>query len=563
MFAEAVSSLFNTAVRRNAGSLENPGVTLADASMADFLGAGRGRKSAAGVAVSHENSLMIAPVYQAISLISGDASKLPLYPFGRLPKDDRRIADDHPAYFPVAVRANPQKSAKRFWRDMMVHALMWGNGYAYIYRNGKEIELYNLLPDRTAPEWVQVVDKSKPSGVRNELVYITEVDGKLITLMPSQVLHIRGISLDGTRGVDLTDCARDAWGLALAAQNFKSKFFKNGARIGGTLELPAAMTTQAKTNVEEGFRKTYEEGDNPFRTVVLREGAKFHAGQQTLQQGQVSELSDGQKREVASYFNLPPSMLGIRDSVSYNSFEQERLAYLHGCLHHWTGDIADECDMKLLTEKELREDTHYFEHNYSRFVQGDWLSTVQGLKVLREAEFINSNEGRKKLNLPLRTDPGGDEYVNPNTRAAGDKAAEPEPAPKPPAKKPKDTGNAYRTLLADTINRMSRRVAHDARNSAKTPAKFLAWLDNKAADHRQIFNEAMQPVAAVCSDDPGELTSRAASEFFDSLLACLSPLVEPGNAAADLQANVDRELSSFERTAGERIAGLILESENG
>ncbi len=561
MFAEAMSSLFSSPIRRNAGSLENPGVTLADASMADFLGAGRGRKSAAGVPVSHENSLMIAAVYQAVSLISGSVSRLPLYVHMRLKDDDREIATKHRAYFATAIRANPLKSAKRFWRDLMVHALIFNNGYGYIAETPKGIELYNLLPDRTAPEWVKIEDKSKPSGYRTELVYVTEVDGRLVTLMPSQVIHIRGISLDGIKGVDLTECARDAWGLALAAQNFESKFFKNGARMGGTLELPAILSRQAVNNIEEGFRKNYEEGDNPFKTVLLRDGAKFHAGQQTLQQGQVKEIREDQKREVASYFNLPPSKLGIRDSVSYNSHEQESLDYKEGCLSDWTGDIADECDMKLLTEKELREDSHYFEHNYSRFGQADTKTLNESLEIQRRNEVISADEWRRKINMNKRPDGKGGEYINPNTRSAESQKPKEEPRPSP-KKKPKDTDNARRNLLADTINRMSRRVSHDARNASKTPAKFLSWLDNKAADHRQIFNEAMQPVAPVCSDDPGAMTSRAESEFFNSLLACLSPLVEPGNAAADLQANVDRELSNFERTAGERIAGLLLETED-
>lgn len=430
MIAEAISSLFNSPVRipyRGNASLENPAFSLNDPAAYEYLAGGS--KSSAGVVVTHENSLMIAAVYQAVSLISGDVARLPLYPFKRLQEDDREIASKHPAYFAAAVRANAWKSAKRFWRDLMVHALVFTNGYGYISRNGR-LELYNLLPDRTAPEWVVV-------GGSTRLVYVTEAGGKLETLDASQVIHVRGISLDGLQGADLTKYARDAWGLALAAQNFESKFFKNGARMGGTLELPAAMTKPARDNVEEGFRKSYEEGDNPFKTVILREGAKFHAGQVTPQEGQVASIREDQKREVASFFNLPPSKLGIRDSVSYNSFEQESLAYKEGCLSHWTGDIADECDMKLLSEQELRNDTHYFEHNYSRFGQADTKTLNESLEIMRRNEIINADEWRRKLNMNKRPDGGGGEYINPNTRAADSQPM----AEDKPAKKAKDSSN--------------------------------------------------------------------------------------------------------------------------
>jgi HK97 family phage portal protein len=552
MFAEAVSSLFTSGVRsRVNASLENPAFSLNDPTAYEALNGGS--RSASGVVVTHENSLMIAAVYQAVSLISGDVSKLPLYPFKRLPEDDREIASKHPAYFATAIRANPWKSAKRFWRDLMVHSLIYTNGYGYISAGAMGLELYNLLPDRTAPEWVAGANGTA------KLIYVTEVAGKLRPIDPSQIIHVRGISLDGIQGADLTKYARDAWGLALAAQNFESKFFKNGARMGGTLELPIGMSKPAKDNVEEGFRKSYEEGDNPFKTVILREGAKFHAGQVTPQEGQVAELRDDQKREVASFFNLPPSKLGIRDSVSYNSFEQESLAYKEGCLSHWTGDIADECDMKLLSEKELRDDTHYFEHNYSRFGQADTKTLNESLEIMRRNEVINADEWRRKLNMNKRPDGKGGEYINPNTRSAD---SQPAPDPQPTKK----SSNVHQNLIADTINRMARRVAHDARNASKSPAKFLAWLDGDAADHRAIFDEAASPVAAVVAVAMNgceqEIAAAMHAGFFDILKAVLSPLVEAGNAAADLQTNVDRELSNFERTAGERIAAKILDPEN-
>ena len=412
MIVDTIASWFAPAVTFRNASLENPSFDLNSPEAYDTLAGGR--QSASGIRVSHEDSLKLAAVWQALSLISGDVAKLPRYPYKRMPDDEREIDDKHRAYFASSVRANRYKEAFLFWRDLMVHSLLWNNGYGFIsWVNGKA-ELYNLLPDRTAPEWVRIGDGE---DVRYELVYVTEVAGKLKTLMPSQVLHVRGISLDGNAGSDLVDFARDTWGLGLAAQNFSSTFFKNGGRMGGTLELPAAMTKPTRDTVEEGFRKTYEEGDNPFKTVILREGAKFHAGQVTPEQGQVVDLRDVQKREAASYFNIPPSKLGIRDSISYNSFEQDNLSYLHGCLHHWLATIEAQCNMKLLTEDQLQKDTHYFEHNVSKFIQADWKTLNEGLEIQLRNTIISPNEWRRKLNMNKR--PGGDKYENPNVKPAG------------------------------------------------------------------------------------------------------------------------------------------------
>lgn len=421
MIADALASLLpssRSVSRYVNATLENPRFSLNDPAAYETLTAGA--RSASGVTVTHEGSLALSAVWQALSLISGDGSKIPVYPFERLEDDDRKVADKHPSYVAVAVRANQWKSAKRFWADLIVHMLLWRNGYAFINRSGPRIELYNLLPDRTAPKWVTVLD---PAGrKRSELIYETEVAGQIEIVLPQNILHVRQWSLDGLTAPDLVRAAKDAWGLALAAQNFESKFFKNGARKGGILELPV-MSKPARDTVEEGFRKSYEDGDNPFRTVILREGAKFHEGQVTPREGQVAELKDSQKREVASYFNIPPSKLGIRDSVSYNSFEQDNLSYLHGCLHHVCDAISDECDMKLLSESDLLADKYYFEHNYSEFIQSDWKTMNEGLEIQRRNEIINANDWRRKLNMPKRTDPEAETYINPNTKSAQDAKA--------------------------------------------------------------------------------------------------------------------------------------------
>jgi HK97 family phage portal protein len=544
MIAELLASSFRSDRRAmifNA-TPENPTFDLNSPDAWDlFTG---GSQSASGVVVSHQSSLSIAAVWQAVSLISGDCCKLPLHPYKRLDEDDREIDTKHPGYFATCRRANPNKSARQFWRDVMVHALIWGNGYAYISRRGNQIELYNLLPDRTAPEWVKVPDSTAPGGYRSELIYVTEVNGELKTFLPSQILHVKGISFDGTAGADLVKFARDAWGLTIAAQNFSSKFFKNGARMGGSLELPAAMSKAARDSVEEGWKKTYESGDNPFKVVVLREGAKFHAGQVTPQDSQLVELREEQKREVASFYNLPPSKLGVRGSVSYNSFEQDNLSYLYGCLDHWLGAIDDECDMKLLTERELRDDSHFFEHNVSKFTRVDYKTQNEVLEIQRRNEIINANEWRKKLNMPPRSDPGGETYINPNTKPAPP-AGQSEPPPKKDAK-------AHRDLIQDALTRAAKRVGHYARQQARDGAKFLAWLEQDLWKDRQEFINVVRPAIAAYADafekDAATLCREADTAFFGRLTEELKARTESPFAAAELVTNVDLCLSHFERT---------------
>lgn len=553
-----IAEFFSTvAVSVRNGIMENPSVSLSDPRAAEEL-LGGSMVSEAGVRINHRTALTLAPVWQSVAMISGDTASMTLDLYRRLPEDDREIDRDHPAEPLVSVQANEETSAFEFWRRLMVHLLLWQDGYAWIDWQGRpgasRIDgLYNLLPDRTKP----VRDK-----VSGKLFYLTEVDGKPVALAREEVLHVKGLSLECGKGCDLVEKARDSWGLALAAQGFASRFFSNGLQASGVLEVPATYTEKAAAKLEEGFRKKYTGKDQHFKVIVLREGAKFHSTQINAEQAQMHELREDQARDVARYFNLPPFKLGLQDSTAYNSSEHAQLVYLTSCLNHYRLAIASECGMKLLTAPE-RLRTHYFEHNASVLLELDFQTLNAVLETQRRNEIISANEWRRKINLPKRTDPGGDEYVNPNTRAkeaAGKPAGPDEPASKPPADRLR---GSLRALLDDAVNRVARRVCFDARTAAKKPAKFLAWLDGRAAEHRKVFDEVLLPVLGVVSaslagQPPAEaICAGLGGRFFADLLDRLSPLVEPPHSQDLLTENVERACGEFEAAAAGLLAGIV------
>ena len=266
--------------------LNDPTFNLTDPkSWQEIFGDSYGSHS--GVTVTSRNALEYSPVWQAVNLISGDVAKLPLNIYRRLTDGTRAIDRAHPAHKVLRRYANPGMAAFKFWRRLMTHALIWNNAYARIYRNGSGdiTEMIPLLPDRTHPEMTDV-----------GLVYATEIDGKLKAYFPHEIFHIEGISINGLADCELVSKARHSWGLGLATERFASKFFANGGRVGGVLELPLGMPKPSRDKVEEGFRKTYETLDNAFKTVILRDSAKFHAGQFDPQKGQMIESRKQQVR---------------------------------------------------------------------------------------------------------------------------------------------------------------------------------------------------------------------------------------------------------------------------
>jgi HK97 family phage portal protein len=441
--------------------LENPNLPLNAPGVWDEV-FGDSFRSDSGISITAEKALTYAPFNRAVQLIAGDVAKLPRPVYKRRPDigDDARERDrGHRLNYILNVAANEETEAVKFWCRFMEDALIWSNGWARIMPDGtgSPAELVNLLPDRTCWERID-----------GNLWCITEVGGRLIPLYPWEVLHIEGPRPTGIMK-PLYQMARNSIALGLAQEKFASKFFANGGRVGGILELPSTMGKPARDKVEEGFRASYDGADNPFKTVILRDNAKFHAAQQSPNDSQLVEATEAQTRAIAHWFNLPPSKLGLSDSVSYNSKAEDNQNYLDTTLAIWLTRIESACNFRLISERQA--DSHFVEHNTSALLKMDLAKRAEAYTALIAARVMNPNEVRAKENM-LPYD-GGDEFVNPNTMKSGN---EPGATPKQEAKpKPKRDATYLRVLFGITAR---------ARDKAKRGNAFLEWIDGKLAPNR-------------------------------------------------------------------------------
>lgn len=477
---------------------ENPTFSLNDPRAWDmFL---QGEPVASGVRVNEYNSVSAPALWQGVSMISGDIARMPLHPYKREEDegDDYREVDKlHPAYKIVRRCWSREMAAFHGWRTIVAHALLWGNGYAYIARNGRTdpAELINLLPDRTAPERL-------PNG---DLVYVTETvrpDGSpwLKPIPADDVFHLKGIALDPLMGLEMVKTARDAIGLSLAAAGFASKFFKNGVRAGGILEVPMAMGQPAAQKLEKQFSEQYSGEQNWFKTIVLREGAKFHALTIPPSEGQMTETRDAQAREIAQLLNIPPSRLGIQSSGGYNSQMEDNQRYLDSCLSPWLEAITSECWMKLLSITQQNADSHYFEHTTDKLLSMNPMQRAQVNAMALRNMWTTPNEVRRRENMPpvewgdmpitAPPDPGAS--TGGADKMSGDSVVTP-----PRGSEDQSGGEATPSDSTRNRRRVAFAVAAQARHKAKKPNAFIEWVDGGLVSHRQSAIEAFGEDSSV------------------------------------------------------------------
>ena len=524
-----ISRLFTRA------SLENPSVSLADWDD-ETLTASSGDK------VTHASALRLPPFFRALDLISGDIAKLPLNVYARS-GDGKVRATGHQAYNLLRYKTNADQTAFAFKRALAYQALL-GNAYALIERS-----------DTGRVQSLMILDAKRTHPVRmgGELWYVYETDnGARMKFERSEILHIRGLSWDGVTGHNTLDVMRETLGAGLAARKYGSKFFANNGRPSMILEHPGSFRNK---DIADRLRKDWDrihKGlDNAHRVAILEEGMKARPITGSAKDSMLIEASEFSLIEVANFFGIPPHKLGHTARTSYSSLEQENQAYLDQCLDHWLVQIEQEARDKLLTERQKATDSHVIEFNREALISADMASKADFFRTaLGGAPWMTINEVRSKLNM-AGFDDIGTELILPsnNFQQALDvplENEEPSPAPDETAPSEDEDNRAQlvasaEAMRAQVVARMTRRVAGDARRAAKDRAKFAAWLDEFAANHRAVIIEAMAPICGMLQalgidtdtdteaerifgrfdalaaqlDEPGEITQRIASYLQD------------------------------------------------
>jgi HK97 family phage portal protein len=366
------------------------------------------RENDSGVSIDGQTGLRYAPVWHAVNRICGRVAQLPLVLYERTGERTKARASRHPAYALMKRRPNPLMTAATFKELLQYHAIMWGNGRAAIVRNRRNdpLELVPLLPTT-----------SKTVLVDGEKWHTTETkleSGEVRTykFRDLDVLHVAGLGYDGLAGYPLWDLAKNSWGLGLAAQRNQARLFRHQSVPGLILQAPAGVfpNDEEAKKFLQAFRNMHEGFDNAGKTALLREGITANKLSMTNDEAQALEQRAFQREEAALWFALE-NMLGIKDSVSYNSLEQKQLAELVNCLNPWLVKWSEQCEAKLLREREILADSHFFRWSTGALLRSDTKTTYETLTLGIRGRLITPNEAREVLDL----DPidGGDELQNP------------------------------------------------------------------------------------------------------------------------------------------------------
>lgn len=317
----------------------------------------------------------------------------------------RRVATEHALHRLLHRRPNEWQTSFEFREQIAIHLVLCGNAFVFVSRSARG-EVLELLPYEPG---AVTVTRNRDMSLTYRLQLL---DGSNIDVPPENMWHLKGPSWNGWMGLSGVHLARNALGLALAAEEFGSELFANGARPSGL--LTAAAGTELSAEEIERIRAMWEQAHTGsgqrMRTAVLS-GLEWKAISSSAEESQFIALRSQQVVEVARALRINPIMLMHSEgNNSYASVEQMFLAHATHTLGPWFERFVQSAEVNLLTEAEWNAG-YRVELVDSGLVRGTAKERAETLAILRQNGVITANEWRDEEDYSRVNDPDAEKLM--------------------------------------------------------------------------------------------------------------------------------------------------------
>ena len=356
--------------------------------------------SMSGKSVTPSSAIQVSAVYACVRVIAETIASLPLHVYESTDAGSRK-ANEHTLY--RLLHDEPNNEMTSFiWREVMLsHLLLYGNSYCQILRSGRSriVGLYPLLPDHMS------VDRDS----KGKLTYTyTTSEGRMEQLNPEDVLHIPGLGFDGVMGYSPIALEKAAIGLGIAAEEYGSKFFQNGARPSGILTHP--NTVKDPASLRASWNAAYGGSGNASRVAVLEEGMTFVPLSMPNNEAQFLETRKFQVTEICRIFRVPPHMIGDLERATFSNIESQNISFAVHTIRPWLVRIEQAINKTLIPENE--KGRYYVQFNIDGLMRGDYKSRMEGYAIARQNGWMSANDIRALENLnPISAEEGGNAFL--------------------------------------------------------------------------------------------------------------------------------------------------------
>jgi HK97 family phage portal protein len=367
-----------------------------------------------------QSVLSIPTVFACIKILSNQLASLPLV-LKKQQSDGYYLPEkNHPAYR-LLRRPNKYQTGFDFRRALYALAYLFGNGVAYIKRDGA---------GRPVEAHVVPAINVSVGDYEGQLYYIIRPLSPSGQLMPeiilpaSDVIHIKDLSLDVT-GIDIIQAQSSAYGLAIAVQTYANQYFTNGASFSGVVEHPLELKDTGIQNLKAGIK---EQQTSTGSILVLEEGAKYNKLNDTMVNSGVVDVRKYSRVEIASNFGVPLFMINENSGTTFSNMAEMSRYFCQNTLVPMCEQAEAQFDLVLLSESDFNNERFKFEHDFLNLLRGDAKTQLEITRMMVGIGALRLNEVRDWQGYDR--DPNLDVYLTPLNMTKSDGAVDQDPQTK-------------------------------------------------------------------------------------------------------------------------------------
>jgi len=376
--------------REDRSQLDNANIPVFQA----LLAMTEGIDGATGVHVSPQRAMRVVAFLACVKLIAETIASLEMQLFENGDKTGTRKPSTDPRGRLLALEPNPDMTAYDFWSYVIMCMCVYGNAYVWIETDGggDVVALWPIRPD---------VRKHKADDGSVRWV-VTFEDGSEGWLFDAEVMHFKGLGLESGSGLSNVGQARQAIGIAMAAEEYAGRMFQGDGHAGAVLSTERPMNDEQFNQFRARWDASHSGLKNAHRFALLPAGMTYQSSGFDPTNLQMVEARKFQVREMARLFRIPPHMIAdMEGGASYSSVEQASIDFVTYTLRPWLVNISQVVTRKLLSFGQADASRGLFvEHDTSVLLRADSVSRSKIDNVDRLAGIKTANEIRESRGLP-------------------------------------------------------------------------------------------------------------------------------------------------------------------
>lgn len=364
---------------------------------------------------SAEAAMKIAAVYRAVNLISSSVASLTLqYKRKDRAKGYFKLYDDgygKVINYLLSVRPNERMNSFVLMKNLVAMILLRGNAFVYPMKNrydGVE-KLYLCTPGSVTYDMYA-----------NQYTINDVINGIYETVSAQDIIHLKNVSRDGGyTGVSTITYAAMTLNIAATADNETLKRFATGGRFKAVLQNNTSVAgwgeyqDKQMKGLGEDLQDALNRGDD---ILQLKGDGTLTPISMSSADMQFLESKKFTLREIARFFNVPPSKLMDDSNANYKSVEVSNIAFYAEALQPIVTEIEREFSSKLLTIDTYQD--YKFKYDLSSLYALDLDSKAKWDKARLDNGQASVNDLRRESDTQP-VDKGDEIYLSVNLAPLG------------------------------------------------------------------------------------------------------------------------------------------------